>query len=639
MKNSLKLNQYHFVISIIILILLFVSLSIQYHFTKDIIIHGFYNKTYKDSLYIRENFRLAFDKIQYDFRVHESMNIQKLDFVVDYISKHKNYSINALENELNQDVNFGKYEVFIINKNYIIEDSSYKPDINLDLGIYKSNKTIFDSIFNKKIDIHITPVKIDSASMNLKRYILKLSDDEKKVIQISFVLNSYKSIKELYIKLEKTISALDIYVLSKNMIQKLDFESSTFRKLDFKENWNQSRKFLHELSEVLPQYKKQILHITLKDISKNKIVLNKELSKIFIDENKLLSNIHSSNKNSYHYSLTNGLFNNNDETKLIIKTTFNNNVLEKEINKSFYTFILIFLTLLFILLFLYLFVLNNVSLKLTKIVEHIKNNKNSNEENIIVKEINELQTNYNKLHNQLNNEVKRNELLLLENKEFIADMVHQIRTPLTVIMANASRIEMKGYDDVQEFVKQINSSISMLSNSYEDLSYIISNDSIEYKAVNINFTNFVNERIEFFKHILEANNKTLEYKIEKNINICMNDIELERLIDNNISNAIKHSTRNAKISIYLEKLSNDKVLLSFQSDGKTIKNPDLLFNKNYRENASKRSLGLGLHMVKTICDKNDIQYKVSSINNINSFIYTLNKIKCPLILKDLKSIN
>ncbi|NQY20281.1 MAG: HAMP domain-containing histidine kinase, partial [Campylobacteraceae bacterium] len=301
--------------------------------------------------------------------------------------------------------------------------------------------------------------------------------------------------------------------------------------------------------------------------------------------------------------------------------------------------ILIFLTLLFILLFLYLFVLNNVSLKLTKIVEHIKNNKNSNEENIIVKEINELQNNYNKLHNQLNNEAKKNEDLLLENKEFIADMVHQIRTPLTVIMANASRIEMKGYNDVQEFVKQINSSISMLSNSYEDLSYIISNDSIEYKAVNINFTNFVNERIEFFKHILEANNKTLEYKIEKNINICMNDIELERLIDNNISNAIKHSKKNAKISIFLEKLSNNKVLLSFISEGRTIKNPSLLFNKNYRENASKRSLGLGLHMVKTICYKNDIQYKVSSINNINSFIYTLNKIKCPLILKDLKSIN
>jgi len=621
LKISLKLNQYHFIISSIILLLLFIGLSTQYYFTKKIIIQGFHDKTYKDSLHIRENFRLAFDKIQYDFRSQETINIHKLNFAVNYIHNNKNYSLAALENELNKDVSFGKYEVFIINKKYIIEETSYKPDIGLNLGVYKSSKALYDSVFNKQINIDISPPKIDSASMNLKRYILKLSRDEQKIIEVSYVLDSYEVIKNLYSNLKNEVIGLEIYVLSKRMIQKLDFQSSTFTKISFKENWNKAVQFLYELSTIFPQYKEQIIDITSTDVSKEKILLNQELSKIFTDENKLLSNIQSSDKNSYHYSVTNGLFNDQDGTKLIIKTTFDNNVLQEEIIKNFYTFISIFITLLIILWFLYRFVLNNVSLKLTNIVHHIQNNKDSNEKNIIVREIAELQENYNRLHVKLNTESKKNQLLLHENKEFIADMVHQIRTPLTVIMANASLIEMKGYKDVQTFVKQINSSISMLSNSYEDLSYIISNDSLEYKALNISLTTFVNERVEFFKHIFEANNKTLEYHIQADINIFINDIEMERLIDNNLSNAIKHSKKHANISIHLQKIG-DEIILCFKSDGKAIKNPELLFNKNYRESDSKRSLGLGLHMVKTICDKNNITYKVGSFENINSFTYT-----------------
>ena len=598
------------------------GLLTQYYFTKKIIIQGFQDKRYKDSLHIKENFRLAFDKIQYDFKLQEPTNIKKLDFAVNYIYNNKNYSVHTLENELNKDVLFGKYEVFIINKDYIIENSSYKPDIGLDLGIYKSTKILYDSVFNKEIDIDISPPKIDSASMNLKRYILKLSKDEKKIIQVSYVLNSYEIIKNLYLNLKDTVSSLDIYVLSKYMIQKLEFESSVFTKISFEENWNKATHFLYELHTVLPQYKEQINMIIFTDISEKRIILNEEVSKIFLDENKLLSSISNSTGKSYHYSITNSLFNDNEATKLIIKTTFKNNILEDEINKSFYTFISIFALLLCILWFLYRFVLINVSFKLANIVQHIRNNDNSNEKNIIVREIDELQQNYNKLHNLLNNEVQKNQLLLLENKQFIADMVHQIRTPLTVIMANSSRIEMLGHEDAQSFVKQINSSISVLSNSYEDLSYIISHDSIEYKAVNINFTNFINERIEFFEHILEANNKTLKCEIEENINIFMNDIELERLIDNNISNAVKHSMKNAKINIILQRIhESDKIKLSFMSDGKAINNPDLIFDKNYRETDSRRSLGLGLHMVKTICDKNNIIYEVHSLKNINTFTY------------------
>ncbi len=104
------------------------------------------------------------------------------------------------------------------------------------------------------------------------------------------------------------------------------------------------------------------------------------------------------------------------------------------------------------------------------------------------------------LHRELKEQIKDNQFLLDENKQFIADMVHQIRTPLAVIMTNTSLIEMKSEESIASYLVQIDSAINMLSNSYEDLSYIISNDTIEYRSLEIDLTNFLSERIDFFKY-------------------------------------------------------------------------------------------------------------------------------------------
>jgi PAS domain S-box-containing protein len=225
------------------------------------------------------------------------------------------------------------------------------------------------------------------------------------------------------------------------------------------------------------------------------------------------------------------------------------------------------------------------------------------------------------LHITLQKQVEKNQFLLDENKQFIADMVHQIRTPLTVIMTNSSLIEMQSESQISSYTTQINSAINMLSNSYEDLSYIISNDTIEYKPMDIDFTDFINERVDFFEVIAQANGKTIHRHIESDIRVNMNDTELERLIDNNLSNAIKHSNDRSKIEVILEK-NNSDMILKFISTGENISDVSMIFDKNYTEtHSAKRSLGLGLNMVKTICEKNSITYSAHSEDGINTFTY------------------
>jgi len=225
------------------------------------------------------------------------------------------------------------------------------------------------------------------------------------------------------------------------------------------------------------------------------------------------------------------------------------------------------------------------------------------------------------LYIKLQNQIETNQRLLDDNKLFIADMVHQIRTPLTVIMTNTSLIEMKTKEQVSSYITQINSAINMLSNSYEDLSYIISNDTIEYKAIEIDLTDFLNDRINFFEVIAHANDKTIDTNIQSNIKVYMNDTELERLVDNNLSNAIKHSDEKSEIEIVLEK-NDSEIILKFISKGQEIRDVSMIFDKNYTESyGAKRSLGLGLNMVRTICEKNHIRYSAHSEDNTNTFTY------------------
>ncbi len=228
------------------------------------------------------------------------------------------------------------------------------------------------------------------------------------------------------------------------------------------------------------------------------------------------------------------------------------------------------------------------------------------------------------LYETLQAQVEENQFLLKENKLFIADMVHQIRTPLSVIMINSSLIEMETKNQVSFYVAQINSAINMLSNSYEDLNYIISSDTIEYKAMEINLTEFLNERIDFFEVIAQANDKTIYTNIADDVKVTMNDTELERLIDNNLANAIKHSYDKSGIEIVLEK-NHSEIILKFISKGKGIRDIAKIFDKNYTESYhAKRNLGLGLHMVKSICEKSHINYSVHSEDETNIFTYVFN---------------
>lgn len=204
---------------------------------------------------------------------------------------------------------------------------------------------------------------------------------------------------------------------------------------------------------------------------------------------------------------------------------------------------------------------------------------------------------------------------------FFNDAMHELKTPLGIIQLNLEILQEKQKDS-----KEISRSINGLKNLlfvYEDIEYLIKNKRVTFTKEELNLSLFLKQRIEFFESLANSKNIIFEQNIQESLHIFINRAQLQRVIDNTLSNAIKYSSENKKIIIILKK--ENKIILTIQDFGKGIENTSTIFNRYYREDHIKGGFGIGLNIVKNICQENDIKIEVKSkINQGSTFKYIFN---------------
>ncbi|MCT7524423.1 HAMP domain-containing histidine kinase [Aliarcobacter cryaerophilus] len=211
--------------------------------------------------------------------------------------------------------------------------------------------------------------------------------------------------------------------------------------------------------------------------------------------------------------------------------------------------------------------------------------------------------------------VREKEYILNYKDKFIEHSIHEIKTPLSIISLN---LQLKNENiGVDKYSKKIEGALRTLINSYEDMSFLHIKSKIMYKIENLNLKNLLENRMKYFELIAQTQNRVLSLEILNDFFIDISEIELERFIDNNISNAIKYSEVNSTIKIILE-----NNILKFISLGDEIKDKKAIFIRYIRENKSLGGHGIGLSIVKDICDKYNIKIEVISKNGENIFLYT-----------------
>jgi signal transduction histidine kinase len=212
---------------------------------------------------------------------------------------------------------------------------------------------------------------------------------------------------------------------------------------------------------------------------------------------------------------------------------------------------------------------------------------------------------------------------LLEQQDFfLKKIIHEMNTPLSIINLNIDNLESTlGYKEQFETMK---ASAKSLSSIYNDLYYLSKKEKRVSQMTNINLTRFLSSRLAFFDEMANVKNIDMSLDIHEEFDIYMDSYELERVIDNTLSNAIKYSFEDSNIDIILG-FTNDIYKLEIKNEGIKIADTKAIFNAYYQQKDKNIGFGLGLSIVKEICDKYEIKIEVNSQNNQTTFSYIFPK--------------
>lgn len=193
--------------------------------------------------------------------------------------------------------------------------------------------------------------------------------------------------------------------------------------------------------------------------------------------------------------------------------------------------------------------------------------------------------------------------------QFIKDSMHEINTPLSIINVNIDLYNRA--NPPNKYLQRIKAATKTLATLYNDMDYLIKNERLSFEYHPIDLSHYLQERIDYFHEVAALKNIVIEPHITDGVMLLFNSTQLQRIIDNNLSNAIKYSHEGGKIDVILEK-DEEKCRMTFQDYGIGIKNVDQIFERYYRENHEKGGFGIGLNIVKSIIDKAGIHLQIHS---------------------------
>ena len=220
-------------------------------------------------------------------------------------------------------------------------------------------------------------------------------------------------------------------------------------------------------------------------------------------------------------------------------------------------------------------------------------------------------------------------------KDLVANVSHDIKTPLTMIRAYAEMIkDISGNDP-----KKRNEHLDVILEETEYLNKLVSDMAelsklqsgvIEVKKDNFDLKECTNKVVLLLSKVINEKNVNLVLDLDESI-VYGDEIKISQVIYNFLSNALKYSDNNAKIIIRIRD-SEDKVRLEVSDNGNGISKDALPYiwdryykvDKNF--NRSVNSTGLGLAIAKAILEAHKAKYGVESILNEGStFWFELNK--------------
>lgn len=193
----------------------------------------------------------------------------------------------------------------------------------------------------------------------------------------------------------------------------------------------------------------------------------------------------------------------------------------------------------------------------------------------------------------------------------IADVAHELRTPITIIRGNLESIQAGVLEPSQEVIVSMHDELLRLSRLINDLQEISLAESgkllLRCKMTNVN--ELLRKVVNSFR--VSASDKEIEINLklpEKEYLLDIDEDRVVQVLSNIISNAIRHTPTGEKINISLEEKEENLICFSVTDSGKGINVEDMpyIFERFYRGSRSRNradgGTGLGLAIAKSLTE-------------------------------------
>lgn len=233
-------------------------------------------------------------------------------------------------------------------------------------------------------------------------------------------------------------------------------------------------------------------------------------------------------------------------------------------------------------------------------------------------ELNELAKTLNYARDEL---IKTDEL----NRELMANVSHDLKTPLTMIKAYAEMVRDLTYKDKKKREQNLNviidetDRLNLLVNDILELSKMQAGVA-EINLADFNLTEVVNNILKRYKILEENEGYKFIFNYKEELIVFADQKRIEQVIYNLINNAINYTGKDKKIEINIINDVNE-IRFEVKDTGKGIKKEDidLIWDKYYKvDKTHTRNIhgtGLGLSIVKNILEKHHFEYGVESKKN------------------------
>lgn len=245
-------------------------------------------------------------------------------------------------------------------------------------------------------------------------------------------------------------------------------------------------------------------------------------------------------------------------------------------------------------------------------------------------------TKYVSLVRAFNNMLNRMEDVFHRQRDFTADLAHEMRTPITnlttqtqIVLSNArSTYEYREilYSNLEEYEK--------MSQMISDMLFLAQADNRQLvpKLIDIDLHNMITLMCDYFEPLTDE--KHISFSIEGECSHIQGDkIMLGRAISNILSNAIRYTPEKEKITITLSQVTEKRVKIIISNPGNKIESKHLphLFDRFYRVDESRHrsgsetysGAGIGLAIVKSIIETHRGSIYVESDDLSTRFVINL----------------